>query len=142
MFQKLACLTVLALLIFAGIDVRQSEAEGEHKGKSAEEVARELANPNTSLGFLAFILDYNTYDGDIPDADDQDSWRLSFQPSIPYPLAKDTNFFLRPLIPIILDQPVPGPDGFDSKGVDLGDIGFEAANVGLFREILTIRYVD
>ena len=55
--------------------------------KSASEIANELANPNTSIGFLANILDYTTYDGDLPDSDDQDSWRYSFQPSIPYPIA-------------------------------------------------------
>ena len=95
--------------------------------RSASEVARELANPNTSLGFLANILDYTTYDGDLPDSDNQDSWRYSFQPSIPYPLAKDTNFFLRPLIPIILDQPVFVDGDFDDKGVELGDISFDIA---------------
>ena len=95
--------------------------------QSAEEVARELANPNTSLGFLAFQLDYIAFDGDLPDANDQDAWRLNFQPSIPYPIAKGVNFFLRPLIPVILDQPVPVSDGFEDKGVDLGDISFDAA---------------
>lgn len=95
--------------------------------KSASEIAHELANPNTSLGFLANILDYTTYDGDLPDSDNQESWRYSFQPSIPYPIAKGTNFFLRPLIPVFIDQPVYGPDGFDDEGVDLGDIGFDIA---------------
>lgn len=98
-----------------------------HHGKSAEEVAQELANPNTALGFLSFNLDYLTYQGDLPDADDQDAWRLSFQPSLPYPLGKGTNFFLRPLIPLIIDQPVFEDGGFESKGVDLGNIGFDAA---------------
>jgi len=127
MFQKAVWLTVLPLLIFASIDVQQSGAEGTNKGKSAAEIAHELANPNTTLGFMAFPIDYTIYDGDLPDADDQDAWKISFQPSLPYPIAKGMNFFLRPLIPVILDQPVPGPDGFESKGVNLGDIAFDAA---------------
>jgi hypothetical protein len=98
-----------------------------HHGKSAEEVAQELANPNTSLGFMAFQLDYFNYDGDLPDADGQDGWRLNFQPSLPYPIGKGFNFFLRPFIPIILDQPVFEDGGFESKGVDLGNIGLDAA---------------
>ena len=95
--------------------------------RSASDVAQELANPNTSLGFLAFPLDFVTYKGDLPNSNHQDSWRLSFQPSIPYPIAKGVNFFLRPLIPIILDQPVWNGNHFDSKGVELGDISFDMA---------------
>lgn len=95
--------------------------------QSAGDVAKELANPNTALGFLAFPIDYTLYDGDLPDADDQDGWRLSLQPSLPYPITKEINLFLRPLIPIILDQPVPKDGGFESKGVALGDISFDAA---------------
>ena len=95
--------------------------------QSAEDIARELANPNTSLGFLAFQLDYIAYDGDLPNAGDQNAWKLNFQPSFPYPIAKGVNFFLRPLIPVILDQPVPVSGGFENKGVDLGDISFDAA---------------
>jgi hypothetical protein len=95
--------------------------------QSASEVANELANPNSSLGFLAFPIDYIGYDGNLPHADDQHAWKMSFQPSFPYPIAKDTNFFLRPLIPVFLDQPVPTSTGFDSKGAAIGDISFDAA---------------
>lgn len=99
-----------------------------HKETSAQEVADRLANPNTTLAQLFFILDYITYGGDLPDANDKDAWRLSFQPSIPYPIAKGTNFFLRPLIPFIIDQPVPASaEGFNDKKVHLGDIGLDAA---------------
>jgi hypothetical protein len=101
--------------------------QGTHQGKSAEKIAHELANPNAALGFLAFQLDYINFDGDLPGAGDQDAWRLTFQPSIPYPLGKGVNFFLRPLVPVILDQPVFEDGGFDNRGVDLGNIGFDAA---------------
>jgi len=127
MFQRAVWLTVLPLLILVGIDVQQSGAEEAHKAKSAEEVAHELANPNTSLGFLAFQFDYINYDGDLPGASDQNAWKLSFQPSIPYPIAEGTNFFLRPLFPIILDQPVFQNGGFEDEGLNLGDISFDAA---------------
>jgi len=46
------------------------------------------------------------YDGDLPDADQQDSWALGFQPGFPCPIAKATNFSLRPLIPVILNRPI------------------------------------
>ncbi len=103
---------------------------------SAEEVAAQLANPNTSLASLTFILDYVGYDGFLPGADGAEAWRLSFQPSFPYPLGEGTNFFLRPLIPVFLDQPVPvvgdqaiprGNPVITGSGTELGDIGFDAA---------------
>ena len=122
---------ILLLFVFSlatlGNAQEKETATGGHQGKSAEEVAHELANPNTALGFLAFQLDNLKYDGDLPDADDQDAWRFNFQPSFPYPIFGGMNFFLRPLIPIIIDQPVFEDGGFDSKGVDLGNIGFDAA---------------
>lgn len=95
---------------------------------SAQDIANELANPNTTLGTMNFQLDYIRYDGDLPDADDQEAFRLTFQPALPYPLSDRTNFFFRPAIPLIVDQDVPNKKGgFDSKGVDLGDISFDAA---------------
>ncbi len=108
---------------------------------SAEDVARQLANPNTTLATLGFPLDYIAYDGTLPGAADQSAWKLSFQPSLPYPLSKSTNLFVRPMIPLFLDQPVPvvggasilppGSDAgaldFSSTGLQLGDIGFDAA---------------
>ncbi|WP_163338509.1 hypothetical protein [Desulfopila sp. IMCC35008] len=121
---SMLCMSVLLLFFPAAVSAQDGDVTTK---PNAEDVANELANPNTSLGFLAFPFDYISYDGDLSDADHQDAWKLSFQPSFPYPLAKDTNFFLRPLIPVILDQPVLGEEGFDSKGVDLGDISFDAA---------------
>jgi hypothetical protein len=51
-----------------------------------------------------------------------------FQPSMPYPLTDTTNLFLRPAIPIILKQNVPRTNGgFDSEGVDLGDMSLDAS---------------
>jgi len=95
--------------------------------QNAADVAKELANPNTSLGFLAFPFDFIAYDGDLPGAGSQQAWKLGFQPSFPYPIGAGTNLFLRPLIPLVLDQPVPTENGFEGKGVDLGDISFDLA---------------
>ena len=101
---------------------------------SAEAIAEKLANPNASVGQMSFPLDYIAYDGDAPGAGSQSSWRLSFQPSLPYSLGEGVNLFVRPLIPIILDQPVPvvgdqvittAASNFDDVGVELGDIGFD-----------------
>ena len=95
--------------------------------RSVDEVARELANPNTTLGSLSFPIDYINYGGDLEGAGRQNGFRISFQPSLPVPLGPGVNFFARPLVPIIIRQPVVSADGFESKGVDLGDIGFDSA---------------
>ncbi len=102
--------------------------EGGAATPTAEEIAAELSNPNTPLGTLNTNFDYITYDGDLPGANDQSAFKITLQPSLPYPLGGGTNFFVRPAIPIIVDQPVAeAGGGFKSKGVELGDIGFDAS---------------
>lgn len=114
-------------------------ADDSTSGPSAEEIAAKLANPNATLGFLAFPVDYVQYQGSAPDAGDQSAWKIGFQPSLPYPLSASTNFFVRPLIPVFVDQPVPVVGGesippgdagaldFSGTGWQLGDISFDAA---------------
>ncbi|MDH4230894.1 MAG: hypothetical protein OEW04_02565 [Nitrospirota bacterium] len=116
---------VLAVILFAG------PAGAEEK--SADEVARELANPNNSLASLTFKNQYRWYKGDLPGADDQDNYTLLFQPVFPFTMKPTAsggkaNIFFRPAFPIVFDQPVPevknGQLGF--KGVTaLGDVGFD-----------------
>ena len=94
---------------------------------TADEVAKQLADPNSVLGSLNFNLDYITYKGDLPGASDQSATRLTFQPVFPYPINDTTNFYLRPAVPVVIAQDVPTAGGFDNEGVELGDIGFDAA---------------
>ncbi len=104
------------------------DSDGGLGSPSAEEIAAELSNPNSTLGTMSFNFDYIALGGDIPGASSQDAFRMTFQPSLPYPLSKTTNLFVRPAIPIIVSQDLPNAaGGFDSKGVDLGDISFDAS---------------
>ena len=104
------------------------DSDGGLGSPSAEEIAAELSNPNSTLGTMSVQLDYIAFDGDLPGAGSQDALRATFQPSLPYPLSKTTNLFVRPAIPIIISQDVPNvAGGFDSKGIDLGDITFDAS---------------
>ena len=104
----------------------QASAEAEEpREKTAAEIAAELANPNTVLGTMNFNLDYISFDGDLPGANDQSALRLTFQPSLPYPLENGMNFFARPAIPVIINQDVPTATGYDDPGFNLGDIGFD-----------------
>ena len=131
-------LAALTMAFLSGPVVAQSDND---TGKSAGDIAKELANPNTALAALNFPVDYVHYDGDALGGGSESAYKISFQPSFPYPLGNSTNFFLRPLIPIYIDQPVPvvggepiveGPavranPGFEGTGTQLGDIGFDAA---------------
>ncbi|MCK0155463.1 hypothetical protein MWU49_17235 [Alcanivorax sp. S6407] len=121
---------LITIVVFSALSVSalaQEEQAEEELAATAEEIARELANPNSVLGSLGFNLDYVTYKGDLPGASDQSSTRLTFQPALPYPISKDVNFFLRPAVPIVISQDVPVIGGFENKGVELGDISFDAA---------------
>jgi len=101
--------------------------------KSADDVARELANPNNSLASLTFRNQYRWYTGDLPNAGAQGNYTQLFQPVFPFPM-KDTasggkaNLFIRPAFPLLVDQPVyeAATGGFDDVTA-LGDIGFDVA---------------
>lgn len=103
-----------------------AQFSAEEAKPSASEIAAELANPNTVLGTMNFNFDYIGYGGNLPNAGDQSALRMTFQPSLPYPIGNGVNFFLRPAIPVIFDQDVPTPNGFQNHGVDLGDISFDS----------------
>jgi len=104
------------------------------QGKSADDVARELTNPNNDLAKLTFKNQYRWYTGDLPNADDQDNYTLLFQPVFPFTLGKTESgdnqvFFLRPAIPLVVDQPIPDPTQADfwSEETAIGDTSFDAA---------------
>lgn len=97
----------------------------EEPVKSSEELAKQLANPNATLGQMLFPIDYIRYNGEIPDAN-QGGMVLNFQPSLPIPLSEGLNLYVRPLIPIYISQPVAGDKGFEKKG-GLGNISADVA---------------
>ncbi len=105
----------------------EPDDEGGLGAPSAQDIAAQLSNPNTTLGTMNILFDYVAFDGDLPRASSQSALRGTFQPSLPYPLSKTTNLFVRPAIPVIFSQDVPNMSGgFDSEGIDLGDISFDA----------------
>lgn len=123
--KKVSCVVIsIGLLIATNVYAEQ---------KSADEVARELANPNNSLASLTFKNQYRWYTGDLPGADDQENFTLLFQPVFPFTLGPteeggNANIFFRPAIPLLFDQPVFASDQGRFDGVSaLGDIGFDLA---------------
>ncbi len=104
------------------------DADGGLGSPSVEEIAAQLSNPNNTMGTMSMQFDYIAFDGDLPGASSQSGFRSTFQPSLPYPLAAGMNLFVRPAIPLIFSQDLPNAaGGFDSKGVNLGDISFDAS---------------
>jgi len=118
-------------------EAEQADAAGAaHHGKTANEIAKELANPNNDLARLTFKNQYRWYKGDLPDADDQSNYTMLFQPIFPFTLGTKEDgtkqtLFVRPAIPLLVDQPVPGTDNngqfdWDDKTA-MGDWGFDLA---------------
>ena len=107
----------------------QSALTLQAEAMSADDVARELANPNNSLASLTFKNQFRWYAGDLPGAGNQDNFTLVFQPVFPFSLAPTesggkANLFVRPGVPVLFDQPVPTTTGWD-RVTALGDIGFD-----------------
>lgn len=130
---KLNICIALAATVLLSQTVLAQESDGG--SPSAQDVAKELMNPNTSLASLTFRTQYRTYDGDLPDASDQDNFTFLFQPVFPLVLGTteegvQKKMFVRPAIPLQIKQPFPTVQsgGFawdDASG--LGDIGFDVA---------------
>ena len=83
-----------------------SQDSGGAAQPSAEEIAAELANPNTPLSSLNLQIQYRTFEGNLPNAGDQDSTTLLFRPSFPFTRENGDVVFFRPAIPIYTDQAV------------------------------------
>jgi hypothetical protein len=96
---------------------------------TSDELAKELANPNTVLAKLTLKTQFRTFEGDLPNSDDQDAVTMLFQPSFPIPLEKKGDSILfRPAIPILIDQPFFEADRGDfNSDFGLGDISFDLA---------------
>lgn len=98
--------------------------------KSADEVAKSLANPNTPLATLNFENGFTWYKGDLPGADRQTSYHLLFQPVLPFSLdSQGTTLFWRPAVPFLFDQPIFDATRSDFRDATfgIGDIGFDLA---------------
>ena len=95
---------------------------------SAAELAAELSNPNTAVATLTFKNQFRWFEGDLPDADDQWSYTLLFQPALPFVLDSGDKIIWRPAIPLLVDQPVFDPVSGEFDGESgLGDITFDLA---------------
>ncbi len=126
--SKLSKLALVVTFVLTAVLISSTAMAQEKSGKSVEEVARELANPNTPLASLTFKFQFRTYEGDLPNADDQNGTTLLFQPVLPFSLANGDKVIFRPAIPLQFDQPVYDADKLDfDDEFGLGDISFDLA---------------
>lgn len=105
MQKKIKTLVVVLALIVGFVQL----AAAESSTPSKEEIAKEMANPNTALTSLKLQTQYYSFDGDLPLADDQDMVKLFLQPTLPFPLENGKTLWVRPGLPYVFDQPIYDP---------------------------------
>lgn len=106
-----------------------SVALADGVGPNVDELAKELANPGAANATLNFKFEYRTFDGDLPGADDEDSFTATFQPVFPFVLPNGNNLIFRPAIPYVVGQPVFDADDGEFRNKDaFGDLAFDLLN--------------
>ncbi len=120
--MKTCLIFIISLFTFIGLNA-QDDTEQKPE-QSADDLAKQLANPNATLGVLFTQFDYTNYSGNLDGG--QNGLVFNLQPSLPIPLGPGTNLFVRPLIPVYLSQPVAGTDGFSQKA-GIGNISADVA---------------
>lgn len=121
----MSAVTMLFLLLAMAQSTRAQSSTAPEQ-LTADQAARELANPNTPLASLTFKNQYRWYKGELPGAEDQDNYTLLFQPVFPFPVSGTDTIFFRPAFPLLVEQPVFDNGRFRGK-TGLGDIGFDLA---------------
>ena len=102
--------------------------EGGAAVASADEIAAELSNPNTSVATLTFKNQFRWFEGDLANASDQTSYTLLFQPGLPFVLESGAKVLWRPAVPLLVDNPVLNTSTGEFEGESgLGDIAFDLA---------------
>jgi len=97
--------TGLCLAAESGKGNTADSGQGASSGKTLDEIAIELINPIGNLGSLFNGFEYNSYQGDLPEAGDQTKWLYTITPTIPFSLANGKNIVLRASVPISFGTP-------------------------------------
>lgn len=135
LLPTLGCISLLASSVFAQQDPSDPAIKpgtgayigGAPHELSAEETAKQLANPNTPLASLTLKSQWTHWDGSLSGAAGLDSQTFLFQPSFPFPINQTDSIFIRPAFPYLVDQSVV--DAFGNVGTEsgFGDMGMDFA---------------
>ena len=108
-------LVVVAALALGVATPAYPQASAPHQ-ISSNELAKEVANPVTSLWSIQF--QFNNF------ALESDKWAedLLFQPVLPVSLTKDLNLITRPVIPLYVSVPHPTATGESKRTTAFGDM--------------------
>jgi hypothetical protein len=109
-------LAKVALYLLMGLSPQLLLSADTIDGKSAEEIAKELANPNTPLTSVKFELQYTAYEGTLLNANSQDKFIVNLQPTLPFPIDEEHTLWVRPAVPLVFNQPTfnPSTQEYDS----------------------------
>lgn len=88
----------------AGTSTADKTVNGSQK--SVDEIASEMSNPLAAFTSFGYQMEYKTYQGDIPGADDQTSWSHIFQSVIPFAQKNGMGFVFRFALPYYVNQPI------------------------------------
>ncbi len=104
----------------------KATAAGGAAAPTMDEIAAELANPNTSLATINLRNQFRWFDGDLPHAGDQFGYTALLQPILPFPIKDGSKMIFRPAFPFIIEQPVYNEEKKDFDSEDgFGDIVFD-----------------
>jgi hypothetical protein len=67
--------------------------KGGPAAASADEIAAQLADPNSPVASLTFKNKFTWFEGDLPDADNQSMYTLLFQPTLPFVLDSGSELY-------------------------------------------------
>lgn len=118
---------VFAATILVPLPVLHLDAQ---ERQDVDSIALAMSNPTLPVMNITTFIDYTTFKGTLPGAGDQSSWTFLAQPPLPFPLSPQWSLIVRPAIPLLFNQPLPTPTGFQSAGVNLGNIGLDLLIAG------------
>lgn len=127
--QRAFCLVAVLLGELTDLAAAASSpATSASQEMSADEIARELANPNTALARLTLKSQWTNWGGGLRGADGRDSGTFLFQPGFPFPVGERRNVFFRPAFSYSVNHPVADSStGRVESRSGFADIGYDLA---------------
>ncbi len=111
---------------------KNKNLDTDFRNKTVNELAKDLANPNTPLTSLKFKTQLRTYTGSLAYATEQNGSLTLLQPTLPFPFKNGNKLWVRPGITYYFSQPEYNGTEFISNS-GLGDIVFDFQYGGILK---------